>query len=94
MVKFLQTITTIAGFIVPLATLFEAEGGTGEQKKQQVLTALMEELDKAGIKLPPWAELFKKPILSLLIDAVVNYLNRQGFFEHIVDFPTFIGEDS
>jgi len=82
MVKFLQTIITIAGFIVPLATLFEAEGGTGEEKKEKVLKALMEELDKAGIKLPAWAELFKKPILSLLIDAVVNYLNRQGFFEH------------
>lgn len=82
MIKFLQTITTIAGFIVPLATFFEVEGGTGEEKKKQVLTALMEEIDKAGIQLPAWAELFKKPILSLLIDAVVNYLNKQGFFEH------------
>ena len=82
MIKFLQTIITVAGFIVPLATFFEAEGGPGEHKKKQVLNALMEELDKAGIKLPAWAELFKKPILSLLIDAVVNYLNKQGFFEH------------
>ena len=82
MIKFLQTIVTIAGFIVPLAMFFEAEGGTGEQKKRQVLTALMGEIDKAGIKLPAWAERFVEPILSLLIDAVVNYLNRQGFFEH------------
>ena len=82
MIKFLQTIITIAGFIVPLATFFEAEGGTGEQKKKQVLTALMSELDNVGIKLPAWAERFIEPILSLLIDAVVNYLNRQGFFEH------------
>ena len=82
MIKFLQTIVTIAGFIVPLAIFFEAEGGTGEQKKRQVLTALMGEIDKAGIKLPAWAERFVEPILSLLIDAVVNYLNRQGFFEH------------
>jgi len=86
MVKFLQTIITIAGFIVPLATFFEADGGTGEQKKEKVLNALMDELDKSEIKLPVWANLFKKPILSLLIDAVVNYLNREGFFEH--------GEDS
>lgn len=85
MIKFLQTIITIAGFIVPLATLFEADGGTGEQKKEKVLNALMEELDEAGIKLPAWANLFKKPILSLLIDAVVNYLNKQGFFEHKED---------
>lgn len=34
MIKFLQTILTIAGFIIPLATFFEAEGGTGEQKKK------------------------------------------------------------
>lgn len=86
MIKFLQTILTIAGFIVPLATFFEAEGGTGEQKKKQVLIALMGELDKAGINFPAWAERFIEPIISLLIDAVVNYLNRQGFFEH--------GEDS
>lgn len=86
MIKFLQTIITIAGFIVPLAVFFEAEGGTGEQKKKQVLIALMGELDKAGIDLPKWAEPFIEPILSLLIDAVVNYLNRQGFFVH--------GEDS
>jgi len=82
MIKFLQTIITIAGFIVPLAMFFEAEGGTGEEKKKQVLTALMGELDNVGIKLPAWAERFVEPILSLLIDAVVNYLNRQGFFEH------------
>ena len=46
MIKFLQTIITIAGFIVPLAAFFEVEGGTGEQKKKQVLTALMGELIK------------------------------------------------
>lgn len=85
MIKFLQTITTVAGFIVPLATFFEAEGGTGEEKKKQVLNALMDELDKAGIKFPRWAELFKKSILSLLIDAIVKYLNKQGFFEHKED---------
>lgn len=82
MIKFLQTITTIAGFIVPLATFFEAEGGTGEEKKMQVLVALMKELDRVGIKFPNWAERFVEPILSLLIDAVVNYLNKSGFFEH------------
>ena len=80
MIKFLQTITTVAGFIVPLATFFEAEGGTGEQKKKQVLTALLEELNKEGIRFPKWAERFIEPILSLLIDAVVKYLNKQGFF--------------
>ena len=82
MIKFLQNIITISGFIVPLATFFEAEGGTGEQKKKQVLIALMGELDKAGIEFPKWANLFIEPILSLLIDAVVNYLNRTGYFEH------------
>lgn len=82
MIKFLQTIVTVAGFIVPLAMFFEAEGGTGEEKKKQVLVALMGELDRVGINLPAWAERFVEPILSLLIDAVVNYLNRQGFFEH------------
>lgn len=82
MIKFLQTIITIAGFIVPLAAFFEAEGGTGEQKKKQVLIALMGELDKVDIKFPEWAERFIEPILSLLIDAVVNYLNQQGFFKH------------
>ncbi len=82
MIKFLQTIVTVAGFIVPLAMFFEAEGGTGEEKKMQVLVALMGELDRVGLKLPAWAERFVEPILSLLIDAVVNYLNRQGFFEH------------
>mgnify|MGYP000848408628 CR=1 FL=1 len=82
MIKFLQTIVTVAGFIVPLAMFFEAEGGTGEEKKTQVLVALLGELDRVGLKLPAWAERFVEPILSLLIDAVVNYLNRQGFFEH------------
>ena len=82
MIKFIQILITVAGFIIPLATFFEAEGGTGEQKKKQVLIALMGELDKAGIKFPNWAERFIEPILSLLIDAVVNYLNKSGFFEH------------
>lgn len=82
MIKFIQILITVAGFIIPLATFFEAEGGTGEQKKKQVLTALMGELDKVGINFPNWAERFIEPILSLLIDAVVNYLNKSGFFEH------------
>ncbi len=81
MIKFLQTIITVAGFIVPLATFFEADGGTGEEKKKKVLTALMNELNKAGVKFPRWTERFIEPILSLLIDAVVKYLNKQGFFE-------------
>ena len=81
MIKFLQTIITVAGFIVPLATFFEAEGGPGEHKKKQVLNALLEELNKAGIKFPRWTERFIEPILSLLIDAVVKYLNKQGFFD-------------
>lgn len=82
MIKFIQILITVAGFIIPLATFFEAEGGTGEQKKKQVLIALMGELDKVGINFPNWAERFIEPILSLLIDAVVNYLNKSGFFEH------------
>lgn len=82
MIKFIQILITVTGFIVPLATFFEAEGGTGEQKKEQVLIALMGELDKAGIDFPNWAERFIEPILSLMIDAVVNYLNRKGFFVH------------
>ena len=82
MIKFLETIVTVAGFIVPLATFFEADGGPGEEKKKKVLTALLEELNKVGIKFPKWAERFIEPILSLLIDAVVKYLNKQGFFEH------------
>ena len=81
MIKFIQILLTVAGFIVPLATFFEAEGGTGEQKKEQVLIALLDELNKVGIKVPKWAERFIEPILSLLIDAVVKYLNKQGFFE-------------
>ena len=82
MINFLQTIITIAGFIVPLATFFEADGGAGEEKKKKVLTALLEELNKVGIKFPKWAERFIEPIVSLLIDAVVKYLNKQVFFEH------------
>ena len=82
MIKFFRILLTAAGFIIPLATFFEAEGGTGEEKKKQVLVALMKELDKAGISFPNWAERFIEPILSLLIDAVVNYLNKSGFFEH------------
>ena len=82
MIKFFRILLTAAGFIVPLAALFEVEGGTGEEKKKQVLIALMNELDKVGIKFPNWAERFIEPILSLLIDAVVSYLNKSGFFEH------------
>ena len=82
MIKFIQILLTVAGFIIPLATFFEAEGGTGEEKKKQVLIVLMEKLDKTGIKFPNWAERFIEPILSLLIDAVVNYLNKTGFFVH------------
>ncbi len=82
MIKFFQILLTAAGFIVPLATLFEVEGGTGEEKKKQVLIALMNELDKIGIEFPNWAERFIEPILSLLIDVVVHYLNKTGFFEH------------
>ena len=80
--KVLKVLVTAAGFIVPLALLFEAEELPGEEKKKAVLAELKAQLDDVGLKFPEWLQRFIDPILGLLIDAVVFWLNKTGFFEH------------
>ena len=80
--KLLNMLVTAAGFIVPLALLLEAEGLPGEEKKKAVLAQLKAQLDSVGLKFPDWLQRFVDPILGLLIDAVVYWLNKTGFFEH------------
>ena len=80
--KALNALVTAAGFIVPLALLFEAEELPGEEKKKAVLAQLKAQLDSVGLKFPEWLQKFIDPILGLLIDAVVFWLNKTGFFEH------------
>jgi hypothetical protein len=80
--KVLNILVTAAGFIVPLALLFEAEELPGEEKKKAVLAQLKAQLDDVGLKFPEWLQRFIDPILGLLIDAVVFWLNKTGFFEH------------
>ena len=80
--KVLNILVTAAGFIVPLALLFEAEKIPGEEKKIAVLTQLKAQLDNVGLEFPEWFQKFIDPILGLLIDAVVFWLNKTGFFEH------------
>lgn len=81
-VKFLELLVTATGFIVPLAMLLESEGLPGPEKRAAVLAKLKKQLDDLNLKFPKWAESFIDPILGLLIDAVVAYLNKTGFFEH------------
>ena len=81
-VKFLEVLIAAAGFIVPLAMLLESEGLPGPEKRAAVLAKLKKQLDEVGLHFPHWAERFIDPILGLLIDAVVAYLNRTGFFSH------------
>ena len=81
-VKFLELLITAAGFIVPLAMLLESEGLPGAEKKAAVLAKLKRQLDEVGLHFPKWAQGFIDPILGLLIDAVVFWLNKTGFFEH------------
>jgi hypothetical protein len=80
--KVLNILVTAAGFIVPLALLLEAEELPGEEKKKAVLAQLKAQLDSVGLKFPEWLQKFIDPILGLLIDAVVFWLNKTGFFEH------------
>ncbi len=80
--KVLKILVTAAGFIVPLALLLEAEDLPGEEKKKAVLAQLKAQLDNVGLKFPEWLQKFIDPILGLLIDAVVFWLNKTGFFEH------------
>ena len=80
--KVLNVLVTAAGFIVPLALLFEAEEMPGEEKKKAVLEQLKAQLDNVGLEFPQWLQKFIDPILGLLIDAVVFWLNKTGFFEH------------
>lgn len=80
--KVLNILVTAAGFIIPLALLFEAKELPGEEKKKAVLTQLKAQLDNVGLKFPEWLQKFIDPILGLLIDAVVFWLNKTGFFEH------------
>lgn len=80
--KVLNILVTAAGFIVPLALLLEAEEIPGEEKKKAVLAQLKTQLDSVGLKFPEWLQKFIDPILGLLIDAVVFWLNKTGFFEH------------
>ena len=80
--KVLNILVTAAGFIVPLALLFEAEEMPGEEKKKAVLAQLKTQLDNVGLEFPEWLQRFIDPILGLLIDAVVFWLNKTGFFEH------------
>ena len=81
-VKFLEVLIAAAGFIVPLAMLLECEGLPGPEKRAAVLAKLKKQLDEAGLQLPRWAQGFIDPIFGLLIDAVVAYLNKTGFFSH------------
>ena len=80
--KVLNILVTAAGFIIPLALLLEAEELPGEEKKKAVLAQLKAQLDSVGLEFPEWLQRFVDPILSLLIDAVVYWLNKTGFFEH------------
>ena len=84
LVKFIQTILVIAGFIVPLAGLAEVkhdEPKQGAKKKAEVLEELKEQMDVAGIKLPAWIEKYTDSILNLVIDFVVFLMNKFGFFD-------------
>ena len=87
-VKFLELLIAAAGFIVPLAMLLESEGLPGAEKKAAVLAKLKKQLDEVGLKFPHWAERFVDPILGLLIDAVVAYLNKTGFFTRGETLPS------
>ena len=83
LVKFIQTILVIAGFIVPLASLAEVkhdEPKQGAKKKAEVLEELKEQMDVAGIKLPAWIANYTDTILNLVIDFVVFVMNKIGFF--------------
>ena len=80
--KVLNMLVTAAGFIIPLALLLEAEELPGEEKKKAVLAQLKAQLDSLGLEFPQWLQKFIDPILGLLIDAVVFWLNKTGFFEH------------
>ena len=83
-VKLIQKIMIIAGFIVPLAGLAEVkhdEQGQGAVKKAEVLEALKKQLDVAEIKLPDWIAEYTDLILGLVIDFVVFLMNKFGFFD-------------
>ena len=79
-IKILNLLVTAAGFIIPLAILLEAEGLPGEEKHAAVLAKLKAQLEGLNLKFPVWIERFVDPLLGLLIDSVVFYLNKMGFF--------------
>ena len=85
MLKVFAYLKIAIGFIVPFALLAESEGKPGPEKRAEVIAKLKSEMESLGLTLPSWFGNFADALIGLLVDVVVEILNRQGFFEHTTE---------
>ena len=82
MLKVIHYLRIALGFIVPLALLAEAGGKPGAEKRAEVIVKLKAQMNSLGLTLPSWLDKFADTLIGLLVDVVVEILNRTGFFDH------------
>ena len=68
--------------IIPLALLAESKEKPGAEKRVEVVERRKGEMQKLGLTLPSWLGKLADALLGILVDVVVEILNRTGFFTH------------
>ncbi|NLY11795.1 MAG: hypothetical protein GX020_08960 [Firmicutes bacterium] len=80
--KLIKTLFIAIPFVVPFAVLLEETGKPGEEKRREVVNLLKREIANLGFTFPSWFERFVDPLLGLIVDVVVEVMNKTGFFVH------------
>lgn len=85
MLRIINYVRIALGFIIPFALLAESEGKPGPEKRAEVVAKLKNQMNTLGLTLPAWFDNFADTLIGLLVDVVVEILNRTGFFDHSTD---------
>ena len=86
--KFINTIKVVLGFITPFAMILEVESELGEStipgsdKRDAVVSKLKDQMEESNLSFPDWISSYTDLILGLLVDLIVFILNKTGFFVH------------
>ena len=69
--------------LLPLVLDQEVQGGSGAQKKEQVVGQVNALIDQpGGLDWPAWFPSNLRPVLlGILIDLLVKFANKTGFFK-------------
>lgn len=87
-IKFINTIKVVLGFIAPFAMILEVESELGESpipgadKRDAVVSKLKDQMEESNLSFPSWIASYTDLILGLLVDLIVFILNKTGFFVH------------